>query len=268
MILIDGRGPNGSSDAFSWPNMPGHIVHFEDTEQLSYAVGDAKLTYDWTPSNAGRLKAVPHEEAGLLWVDVVYGKSRENLSDYGEFYAKPLIVGHGSKTHLFEYNPVQRAYRSAILVKGEYPFVLIVDDIQKDDEAHEYAWVGNFDIGSIEKISSEKDRVLLKKKYELDKGNELLVVALQADGLAHEPTLLNSIIGGKNGKKVTQIRITTKGTLTPNFKTLLYPDSKGAPQPLIQWNDAKNQVTIKIADQIKNISFIKNEQGITEVEIN
>jgi hypothetical protein len=38
------------------------------------------------------------------------------------------------------YNPVQRAYRSATLLRGTHSYVVIADDIQKDTKSHAYAW--------------------------------------------------------------------------------------------------------------------------------
>ena len=38
------------------------------------------------------------------------------------------------------WNPVERAFRTAALVRGKYPYVLIVDDLKKDDSTHLYEW--------------------------------------------------------------------------------------------------------------------------------
>jgi hypothetical protein len=36
---------------------------------------------------------------------------------------------------------VKYAYRTAGLVRGKHPYVLVVDDIRKDDQTHEYEWL-------------------------------------------------------------------------------------------------------------------------------
>lgn len=38
------------------------------------------------------------------------------------------------------YNPVQRAYRTAVFVKGNHPYVMITDDLVKDTSSHLYQW--------------------------------------------------------------------------------------------------------------------------------
>ena len=38
-------------------------------------------------------------------------------------------------------NPVQRAFRSMLLVRGKFPYVLILDDFQKDAAEHLYQWL-------------------------------------------------------------------------------------------------------------------------------
>ena len=35
---------------------------------------------------------------------------------------------------------MQKAFRSAVLVRGARPYALIVDDLRKDDQLHAYDW--------------------------------------------------------------------------------------------------------------------------------
>ena len=42
-----------------------------------------------------------------------------------------------------KYNPVQFALRSVGMVRGEKPYVVIVDDVKKDDQEHLYQWVAS-----------------------------------------------------------------------------------------------------------------------------
>ena len=39
------------------------------------------------------------------------------------------------------HNPVQRAFRTVTFNGGEHPYLLVVDDIQKDDKEHLYEWL-------------------------------------------------------------------------------------------------------------------------------
>ena len=40
-----------------------------------------------------------------------------------------------------EFNPVQKAFRTVGLVRGEQPYALVVDDCRKDDGEHLYEWL-------------------------------------------------------------------------------------------------------------------------------
>ncbi|EDM28756.1 hypothetical protein LNTAR_09304 [Lentisphaera araneosa HTCC2155] len=272
-ILIDGRGGNGSSDSFSWPNLPGHIVQYKNNALYTLSTGDAKAFYDFTCSEfkekPGKPKAVPLSETGYLWADFVYGKDRSQLDQMPSWRSKPLYISHGSKQQFYVLNPVKKAFRSALVVKGRYPYAIIIDDYQKDEKQRLYEWVGNFDMGTVEMIENSENSIRLKKKGEVDKANELLVLALQADGLTKKPELLNSKLGTDpsnptKGTKVSQIRITAK-SVNPRFKTLLYPYEKGTPQPKLKWSG--QTLTVTIANQVDKITFAEDENGITQVDI-
>ena len=46
------------------------------------------------------------------------------------------------------YNPMEKVYRTLALAKRERPFVLIADDLRKDDEVHQYQWLAQIGKGS------------------------------------------------------------------------------------------------------------------------
>ena len=75
-------------------------------------------------------------------------------------YSRPVRV---------PFNPVQKAFRTAGLIRGANPYVLIMDDIKKDDQAHTYDWNMMFDPDT-ELISIDTDEILLGSNTELIKG--------------------------------------------------------------------------------------------------
>lgn len=92
----------------------GRIVTRTDGGFATGIMGDAKDAYDWkTDATSG----------GTGWQQV------NGLWSY-------------------PYNPVQRAFRSGTLVRGTNPYVLISDDIRKDDASHEYSWEGLMPLGT------------------------------------------------------------------------------------------------------------------------
>jgi hypothetical protein len=151
---------------------------------------------------------------------------------------------HGSQAHLYRYNPVQRAIRTATLVKGPSPYVLIEDDYRKNDTTHTYEWVGNLEPGTVEVVSRTAQDLVLKKVGADDLGNRLLVRVLHPDGGHGAPELVHAEVGGSPGnpgsrKKVTQVRIVSEDVVAPDFKVLLYPHVNGAELPVTRFANGR-----------------------------
>lgn len=91
------------------------------------------------------------------------------------------------------YNPVEHAYRSVGLVKGDRPYALIVDDVKKDDLVHQYQWT-----------AATGDRVWTSEAWSRDKErmpNHLI--------LAHEAPFANdtvALVPRHHGGKQSHIR--------------------------------------------------------------
>jgi hypothetical protein len=263
-VLIDGIGANGSSALKSWPYLPGHYMEYADKGKFVFGVGNAKLAYDFSPSNSnGKLEQVKDVNVGSIWADFVYGKTRADLATMPHWRSHSVAnFLHTSGKFLYRYNPVQRAYRSAALVRGVHPYVVIVDDIQKDDQNRSYQWIGNLAYNSAEVVSQSGKDLIIKKSGDLDQGNRLLVKVLQADGLVGSPELVHTEIGGK---KVTQVRITSNNVITPNFKILLYPFKEGQELPQTRANSSRSH--IKWPEGSEVIDFSQDEDGRTHLNV-
>lgn len=269
-VLIDGLGGNNSSNMTNWPSTPGHLLEVKHDGNMVLGAGDAWTFYNYAQSGPNpkipgiKVKKVNHKVMDKLWADYVYGKTRADLASMPDWRAKPMQIGHGSLDP-FIYNPVQRAFRTAALVKGNNPFVLIVDDIQKDNKKRRYDWVGNLQNGSVEVVSQSGKDLILKKKGDEDIGNLLLVRVLEADGKGGKPQLINGTPDNtKHIGKVTQVRVTVKDTVAPNYKILLYPHKKGAPLPKTSLKG--NKLTVQWDDQKDTIEFKKDAKGRTHLK--
>jgi hypothetical protein len=178
VILIDGEnqalGP------------PAVMAAFIDGQEATFAVGDAKLAYSVRKSHPGEIpiKLTPNDfrlhKSQVPWMDLAW----QDLPDW--YSSQKLEAGdrRNQRYHINtdkEYNPfvqhertwegtwsmkddpVQRAYRTAGLVRGKHPYVLIVDDIQKDDQKHEYKWLmqvaDDLEIHSIIVADTEGDQI-------------------------------------------------------------------------------------------------------------
>lgn len=103
-VLIDGRGQGLFPQA-------GRIVDFVDQGWAAAITGDAKLAYDW--------RSAPRPD-----------NSPAHRNEWRQ------IGGIWSTAH----NPVQAAFRTVVFVRGPHPYLLVSDNIRKDDAAHSYEW--------------------------------------------------------------------------------------------------------------------------------
>ena len=53
------------------------------------------------------------------------------------------LTGSTEFAEAIQYNPVLYSYRSILTVRGTHPYVLVIDDMNKDGAAHNYRWSMN-----------------------------------------------------------------------------------------------------------------------------
>ena len=160
--------------------------------------------------------------------------------------------------------PVQRAFRSATLVRGDaslndghgYPYVLTVDDIQQDDDSHFYTWILPL-AGKNEVVtrSAERDpnatRLIVRRVQEKeDKGLQ------EGDACLLVDVLQRNFSGYPSIHLADEERIVVPSiSVAPDFKVLVYPHRHGDPLPITRWNEAKTRLTVEIDTQVDVIDF-------------
>ncbi len=247
-VLIDGIGEAGCSKKPAWPSLPGKFLEAASTPQFALYAGDAKVAYmyRWGTPKVGT-SSYGNQEHGVptpfRWCDF-----------FPPGYEAPSAV-HGTNAWLADfmhadpglYNPVRKAFRTAILARGPHPYVLIIDDIQKDDQPHSYLWTANTSEGGsdmeIMPGNTPTDGVFMRKADAGVPGSpRLLVRAIQADGQA-SPVFLNLEPVGDDPAR--RIGIRRDNTVAPNFKVMLYPHMDGEPAPVTQLQGNKLTVAFQ-----------------------
>jgi hypothetical protein len=262
-ILIDGIGAH-SANRNSWPSFPGRFLEFKSDDVADIACGDAKPFYDWARSKPRAGEAVLVKDHGLKWSDFYFPRNGERVPEWME-YTPVDLDGYGNAQGLYKMNPVKRAFRTAALVKGEHPFVLIVDDFQKDDQEHEYTWFANVPWkGSMEVVAEEEDSLILKHKEDAG-GPFLLVKVLHAKGLKGIELNRNPNLLGKEALLSERVEISTGEVLAPDFRVLLYPYEQRDPQPKVSGRNGA--LTITIGDQVRSLSTTKGTDGRTRLNV-
>ena len=154
MPLIDDRGQALGP--------PAKFVSLADAPEATFGVGDARLAYSVRRINHGEASLELHpndfrlKKSSLPWMDLAWkdlpdwfssqklaiGDHRDRLYR-GDHPFDPTVVPERTweRSWSMRSDPVQRAFRTAGLVRGAHPYAIIVDDIQKDGEPHLYKWL-------------------------------------------------------------------------------------------------------------------------------
>lgn len=140
MLTVDGRG-------LAWPPVPGVWLGVNEGPHGLSAAGDARLAYSYgkvmqvhpldSPSGALPYYAPFAEKSFDLARDLQVAFHPGTVAfndgyahtDYGPWSGETRLVEH-YKTN----NPMERAYRTVHLARGEHPYVLVIDDAAKPDE--------------------------------------------------------------------------------------------------------------------------------------
>ena len=310
-VTIDGRGA-----AFFPP--PARWVGEADAPWATFGAVDVKYCWDWmwvkSPMTAtdGELRAARLTDY-LEPARRLQGRfpreqwQRDPLPSVAAYYEgflkqNPLMWGEDTWVPRAPYFPVRRAFRTAGLVRGERPYALIVDDIQKDDQERLYEWNMNVPMDVDVVRTDDADLVLgdvfsprqhdaaltdpsrLREigRLEPKPGTPLLLMrTLQINQPAiptYSPTTpaLETFEYLKTddthqffrrqsglGKRV----VLRSRSVAPDFKVLLFPMRQGDPLPVTTWNADRTQLRIEWKGQQDQCIFVKSDDGRTRVKI-
>lgn len=303
-VIIDGKGQG-------YMTPPGKWLNLVDKEDATFGVLDAKYAYDWywhstlsgyADKNQPRRYFKRWErftEQTDKWlednpdfdwkgnidrspvVEKYYNGYESGDPRMWDEYARPVRVEH---------NPVEKAFRSAGLVRGEHPYALIIDDIQKDNEEHLYEWIMMVDY-DVRAVKIDLDEIILGGETEQVSGT---FGVLQSNPEKGEPQLLVKVLnrtipddvfanpqirletfefkdarGWPEGRSfgLTKRLIIPSRSINPGFKVLLFPHYQGDEKPDIVWNEDKTSVKVEWKDQKDVISFKEGMDGRTTYTI-
>lgn len=151
-IIIDGRGQGYFATPASW-------LDFVDNKESTFGVIDTKYCYDWMWLKSPVADMMLGKEVSPRWKTGVYADvaqklrtyypnqkpERDPLSKVAEMYSgnletNPLYWQEDTWPMRLKNFPVEYAFRTAGLIKGTHSYVLIVDDLKKDNVERLYEW--------------------------------------------------------------------------------------------------------------------------------
>jgi hypothetical protein len=302
-------------DKTQLPTSPGRLQDFIDNPLATFAVGDAKYCWDWNLQKVGtglQFVTLADVKAGKIKLPTGSEPENHSMNDFAYtklpfdylnrplFYSPDWIFPAGAISPIVRTPnyPVQRAFRTAGLVRGAHPYIICLDDIQKDDTAHNYDWVltlePDIQIVSVTKNPDSTMDILLTGSDPLQKAKPdkagvpakmapdskipekqpmLLVRVLNADG-AGEPridTPENQANIHSDRVKITYptVRrlVIPAVSIAPSYKILLYPHKYGDPLPTTAWDRSRSQLRIGWPDQLDTVIFNPGSKGLTHLAI-
>jgi hypothetical protein len=261
LVHIDGR-------AQTWKAPSVKFMQWQDAGEVAAGVADLKYAYDWQwsppwPSKEQKFAKPWEPEMSdprtLGWPD-----SPDWLPN--KLYDEPGIGYLGSWMWRKSYNPVQKAFRSGMLVRGAHPYVVIVDDVRKDDGEHVYDWYMQVAGDLSHEVTADND-VILKD----DSNRRMLVRVLQADGKPAKNWAKFEEYDLSEQRKGQQTKgkrlVVTAKSVEPKFKILLVPFKENDALPKTTLNKGNDSISIEWSDQKDAIGFKTGSDGRTRIDI-
>ncbi|MDX6765211.1 MAG: hypothetical protein SFU85_00310 [Candidatus Methylacidiphilales bacterium] len=237
--------------------------------------------FQWTIPDAKDWKITPETDPEV--VAFFRGTQNYKMRIWGDHYFKQ---NWGPTMRVASANPVKSACRTAALVRGPRPYVLILDDVDKGDgRDHDFDWVmqvpNSVRLADIEfPAGNPASAVLVKAEggdqwrlTEVQKspnGTPALLVVLLDVPVTAAPQLWNfsrateqpirldvrSYTADKATQIITRTRlyVSRRGTAL-NSRIALIPFRIGEPLPKISWDATKATTTIQWPNQTDTLAF-------------
>ncbi len=151
-ITIDGRGQG-------YFPVPAQWLGFVDKPEATFGIIDYKYAFDWMWLKSPVADIMLGKKVADKWQNGVYGESAKKLMQYypgikperdplrkvadyfgGNMATNPLIWKEDTWPMRLPNYKVEHAFRTAGLVKGTHNYMLIVDDLKKDNQERLYEW--------------------------------------------------------------------------------------------------------------------------------
>lgn len=153
VITINGRGQGYFATPASW-------INYVDNANATFGVINQKYAYDWMWLKSPVADMMQGKMVAPQWQNGVYADAAKKLRQYypnavlqrdplrkvaeyfnGNLATNPLIWNEDTWPMRLPNYEVAYAFRTAGLVKGKHDYVLIVDDIKKDNQENLYEWL-------------------------------------------------------------------------------------------------------------------------------
>ena len=309
LVLIDGVGEG------YWPG-PGRWLGLKQQGSVTLAACDMKPAYDtWWPKEIITEDPNTFERFDFPRWESYRKEATDFRKEYGDEPSardeRPSVVAHwqgfaqGDPRMWDEdtwplalpHNPVQRAFRTIAFNGGEHPYLLVVDDIQKDDKERLYEWLMQTGMDTEVASLQGNDIVLCDATAKRNENGEarpvkgdreLLVRVLNMNDPARphdyqsrpsfrletferkdtlSPEMIQGALSGSRSFGLDKRLVIASRSVAPDYRILLYPMRTGDPLPVTSWNADKTRLTIEAGNQRNVFVLKKDAAGREEIEL-
>ena len=262
LVHIDGK-------AQAWKAPSVRFLWQEQEDAIAGAAADLKYAYDWEWSppwkHMNHKFPAPWEREMNGPLDLGWPK-KVVVPELCPKSLNASETGYADTNNLHKrpYNVVQKAKRSLFLIRGKHPYLIICDDIRKDDKPHLYEWYMQLPT-DLKAKSNQGNEVILSEETG---GREMLVRFLQD---AKCETKLETYEAAKDRRRGTitngQRLIASTNSVEPKFQTMLFPYRVGQSLPKTTWSDDRTTLTIAFPDHTDFLTFNTTEKEGTKVSL-
>jgi hypothetical protein len=279
-VTIDEAGQNAST--------PGRVVDFADEPLATFMTGDSKYCWDWVWNSAGQNrdgKPITREDVANGNVNTGNGWKlvEQCFNDFAwtkserAIYQRPLkfnahwLARDGVLSPVMRQpnTPVLKSMRGTGLVRGPRPYVLVIDDIQRDSQPARYDWNLTLpaDVARVKQAGlGNPEDIVLAGKASLDSTGGLK---------PGEPAMLVRVLAcaGRPLVELSQrqnqnlLSVRTQA-VSPDFKVLLHTFRMGDALPVTRWDVGRQNLAIEFPEQKDRVSFRPGTAGNTHFRIN
>ncbi len=287
MLTIDGKGQH-------WPPVAGNWLGVQENKDAVTATGDGKMGYSFSkvmqvhPLHYASLQ-LPYykafEEPNFDLTRDIQIAFQPSTIAWNDGFAHTDYGPWSGETRLVEsykpFNEVQKAFRTVHVAKGKNPYVLVIDDVQKDEAIHRYDWTICVPL-TAELVDVKTPEIVFQNTDpSFDRNDEMILASRHVERDANNKPIL------KKGEPLCLVKVLWRNTnygfpvpslqqfegynvlnipavsVSPEFKILVYPFKWGEPLPKTSWNKDRTELTVDINNQKDIYHFAIGEAGRT-----
>ncbi len=288
-VLVNDLGVSPDTGT-SWTSgiVPGKMVHFQKTDSIMTIAGDATkaYSYQW---NSGPFGGYLYDNPLLSPPSVTKVTDSWNKYRYSPYYSFDNTVMYNRLSFTDNFTPpyyyvrtverpyfnglMKKVFRTVSLIQATNPYVIVADDVQKDNASSNYKWITPIapDLSvdtTYANLSNNNYQFDVVLKEPTATGNRRLLIRLLNANGAISSTIAGTIDSSTYSATGLRRFKMEANAVDPQFKVLLFPFQKGDALPVTTWSADKSKVYVTNAGVTNTISFSLDSAGRTNILLN